>query len=396
MSDDLRIGIIGHRFMGAAHANAWLQASHFFDLPATPVLQLACGRDQEALAGFARRWGWRETCSDWRDLIASDAVDVVDISLPTAMHAEIAIAAAEAGKHVFCEKPMALNREQAEAMLAAAEANGTVCYLNHNYRRAPAVMLARQLIDEERIGRIFHWRACYQQDWIVDPDFPLTWHLQADQAGAGPHADLNSHSVDLAHFLVGAIEDVSCTTTTFIAERPLPGAGAATFSPGAGGAIERGAVTVEDAALMQVRFANGALGSFEATRFATGSKNRNCFEIYGSEGSLRFDLERMNELEFFSRSDPDHAQGFRTILATEACHPFVEAWWPPGHIIGYEHTFTHAMADFVRAVRGGAAIAPDFRDGLAVIAVLDAGLESARNGHRVTVQHAGAPVGGAA
>lgn len=381
----LRIGIVGHRFMGAAHSNAWTQAARFFDLPARPVLQAACGRDREALATFAARWGWASVEEDWRALVARDDIDVIDIAAPQALHAEIAIAAARAGKHLFCEKPMALGLQEARRMLAAAEQAKVIHYVNHNYRRVPAVQLARRLIDEGRIGRIFHWRACYQQDWIVDPDFPLTWHLQQEHAGSGPHGDLNSHSIDLARFLVGEIAEVTCLTARFIDERPLPGAGAATFTAGSGGGGATGKVTVEDAALMQVRFANGALGSFEATRFATGRKNRNSFEISGSEGSLVFDLERMNELQFHSRRDPDHIQGFRTILATESCHPYIKHWWPPGHLIGYEHTFVHAVADFVAAVHGGPAIAPDFRDGCATMGVLAAGLRSAEIGRREAV-----------
>ena len=372
--------------MGRAHSNAWLQAPRFFDLPCPIELRAACGRNRAAAEHFARRWGWQSVETDWRSLVARDDIDVIDVAVPQSLHAAVAIAAAQAGKHVFCEKPLALTRADAEAMLAAARRAGVRHYVNHNYRRVPAIQLAKRLIDEGRIGRIFHWRATYQQDWIVDPDFPLTWHLQKEHAGSGPHGDLNSHSVDLAHFLVGAIETVSCLTARFIGERPLPGAGAATFS--AGGAADstvRGNVTVEDASLMHVQFANGAVGSFEATRFAAGRKNRNRFEIYGSEGSLAFDLERMNELEFYSRNDPDHARGFRTILVTEACHPYVDRWWPPGHTIGYEHTFVHAVVDFVTAIRAGTPIHPDFGDGLQVTAVLETALESAATGCRVTV-----------
>jgi predicted dehydrogenase len=277
---------------------------------------------------------------------------------------------------------------EAEEMLAEAQKAGVKHYLNHNYRRCPAVRLARQLISEGAIGRIFHWRGAYQQDWIVDPDFPLTWHLRKETAGSGPHGDLNSHSVDLAHYLVGEIRTVSCLTAHFIRKRPLPGKGAATFSAGEGpksGVREMGDVTVEDASLMTVAFAGGAVGSFEATRFATGRRNHNTFEIYGSEGSLAFDMERMNELQFYSRSDPPHVQGFRTILATEACHPYMANWWPPGHIIGYEHGFVHAAADFVRAIYGNTAIEPDFADGVRVARVLAAGLRSAESGRREDV-----------
>ncbi|MGB8853085.1 MAG: Gfo/Idh/MocA family oxidoreductase [Pirellulales bacterium] len=379
----LRIGIAGTSFMGRAHANAWLQAPRFFDLPRPIELRAACGRNRAAADDFAGRWGWQSVETDWRALVARDDIDV---SVPQAMHAAVAIAAARAGKHVFCEKPLALTRADAEAMLEAVRRAGVCHYVNHNYRRVPAILLAKQLIDEGRIGRIFHWRATYQQDWIIDPDFPLTWHLQKEHAGSGPHGDLNSHSVDLAHFLVGRIDNVSCLTASFIGERPLPVAGAATFSAGSRvDATARGPVTVEDASLMHVQFANGAIGSFEATRFAAGRKNRNRFELYGSEGSLAFDLERTNELEFYSRNDPEHARGFRTILVTEACHPYGGHWWPPGHTIGYEHTFVHAVADFVTAIHTGTPIHPDFGDGLQVIAVLEAGLESAASGRRIAV-----------
>ena len=386
MSKELRIAIIGTNFMGRAHSNAWLQAAKFFDPEMTPVLQVACGRNEETLAAFATRWGWRHTETDWRKVIARDDVDVIDISLPQNMHAQVAIAAAEAGKHIFCEKPMALSLADAEAMLAAVQTAGVTHYINHNYRRVPAVRLAKQLIDEGRIGRIFHWRGAYQQDWIVDPDFPLTWHLQKETAGTGPHGDLNSHSVDLAQYLVGDIRSVSCLMAHFIAERPLPGKNAATFSAGESSVPRRmGAVTVEDASLMHVEFVDGAVGSFESTRFASGRKNRNTFEIYGSEGSLVFNLERLNELEFYSRNDPEYAQGFRTILATESTHAYIANWWPPGHTIGYEHEFVHAVVDFVRAVATGESIAPNFSDGVKCMRVLDAGVRSAASGQRVHI-----------
>ena len=386
MKKPLRIAIIGYNFMGKAHSNAWRQAAKFFDLPLAPVLQVACGRDEAAVRAFADRWGWNHVETDWRRAVARDDVDVVDVSLPQHLHHDVAVAAAKAGKHLFCEKPMALSVADAEDMLAAVQAAKVRHYLNHNYRRCPAVQLARQLIDEGSIGRIFHWRGAYQQDWIVDPEFPLTWHLKKETAGSGPHGDLNSHSVDLARFLVGEIKTVSCLTARFIAERPLPGKGASTFSAGTGGeSREMGPVTVEDASLMNVEFANGAVGSFEATRFATGRKNHNVFEIYGSEGALSFDLERMNELQFFSRKDPAHAQGFRTILATEPVHPYIANWWPPGHVICYEHGFVHGVADFVRAIETGEPISPDFSDGVACVKVLEAGLHSAAEGRRVAV-----------
>jgi len=381
----LNIAIIGYKFMGKAHSNAWKKASLFFDLDAKINLKVACGRNEAAVREFADNWGWAEVETDWRKVVARDDVDVVDISLPQHLHFDVAVAAAKSGKHIFCEKPLALSSDQAREMLAVARENGVVHYLNHNYRRTPAVQLAKQLIDEGKIGRIFHWRGAYQQDWIVDPDFPLTWQLQKETARAGPHWDLNSHSVDLARFLVGEIESVSCLTASFIKERPLAQKGESAFSAAKDGVVEKGKVTVEDAALMLVQFRNGAIGTFEATRFASGRKNFNTFEIYGSKGSLLFNLERMNELEFFSREDPEDQQGFRTIMVTESSHPCVANWWPPGHVIGYEHAFVHAAADFVNAVANGEAITPNFEDGVRILEVLEAGLESAASGHKVKV-----------
>jgi predicted dehydrogenase len=382
----MNVAIIGTKFMGKAHSNAWTNAPKFFDIPIKPVLKVACATDAEALQAFAERWGWEEIETDWRKVIARDDIDIVDISVPQHLHKDIAVAAAQAGKHIFCEKPLALTLAEGEEMLAAAQKAGIVHYLNHNYRRVPAIQLAKQLIDEGRIGTIYHWRGAYLQSWIMDPDFPLTWHLRKETAGAGPHIDLNSHSIDLARFLVGDIAEVTAMTASFITERPLPGKGAATFSAGSGEQTERGKVTVEDAAFLVVRFANGALGSFDTSRFATGRKNYNVFEIYGSKGALTFDLERMNELQFFSNDDPAHAQGFRSILATESLHAYVANWWPPGHIIGYEHEFTHAVVDFINAVASGGEIRPNFEDGVRETQIIEAALQSAATGQKVVIR----------
>ena len=380
----INVAMLGTGFMGRAHSNAWSQVRKFFSPEIAPRLSVACGRDHERTHAFAANWGWHESACDWREVIKREDIGIIDIALPSHLHHQVAIAAARAGKHVFCEKPMASSLMHARAMHEEAQKAGIVHFVNHNYRRAPAVMLAKALIADGRIGRIFHWRGAYQQDWLVDPDFPLTWHLHKDQAGSGAHADLNSHSIDLAHYLVGRIRHTSCLTTTFVNRRPLPGTGAATFSAGSP-RMQSGEVTVDDAALMMVEFASGALGSFEATRFASGRKNRNQFEIYGSAGSLAFDLERMNELSFYDHRDAPGTGGFRTILATDPCHPYVKHWWPPGHLIGYEHTFVHAISDFLAAIAGGPKAAPDFADGLEVMAVLDAGLRSASMGQRVAV-----------
>lgn len=371
MSHPVRIALLGHRFMGRAHSNAWNQVTRFFDLPLHPVLQIACGRDESALRAFADRWGWAGIETDWRRVIERDDVDVVDIALPQHLHAEVAIAAATAGKHIFCEKPLAMTLAEGRAMAEAAEHAGVVHYVNHNYRLAPAVVLARQLIDEGRVGEIRHWRGAYQQSNLVDPAAPLSWKLRKATAHAGPQWDLNSHNVDLALHLVGDITHVTALMPTFISERPLED------DPSRTGPVE-----VEDAALMLADFACGAVGSFEATRFALGRRNRHTFEIYGSRGALAWDLEDMNRLQFFSQDDPPHARGFRSLLATERLHRYVQNWWPPGHIIGYEHTFVHAVADFLSAVARGGQIRPDFRDGLRVQEILEAGIQSAATGRK--------------
>jgi predicted dehydrogenase len=382
----MNVGIIGYKFMGKAHSNAWINAPLFFELGLKPKLKVACGRNEKVLKAFAEKWGWEETETDWKKLVEREDIDIVDIALPQHLHYDVAIAAAKNGKHIFCEKPMALTSKQAEEMLKVAEDNKITHYLNHNYRRVPAVMLAKKMIEEGKIGRIFHWRGAYQQDWIVDPNFPLTWQLQKETAHAGPHWDLNSHSVDLAHFLVGSIKTVSCLTTNFIKERPLPSENAVAFSTAKSGNTIMGEVTVEDASLMMVEFESGAIGSFEASRFATGKKNGNTFEIYGSKGSISFDMEKMNELNYFSRDDSEGHQGFRTIQVTEAVHPYIANWWPPGHIIGYEHGFIHAMADFMKAIENGTEIQPNFRDGVSILKVLEAGLKSAESESKQKVQ----------
>jgi len=382
----LNVALIGYKFMGKAHSHAWKTAPDFFDMDARPVLKVIAGRHQQPLKEFAERWGWQETTTDWREAVQRDDIDIVDISTPTALHCEIALAAAKAGKHIFCEKPFALNMNEAFKMRDAVKKAGVIHYINHNYRRCPAVMLAKRMIDDGKLGRIYHWRGAYLQSWIMDPKFPLTWHLQKEHAGAGPHWDLNSHSVDLARFLVGEIRSVQAMTAHFIKERPLPTAAAGTFKAAKRQDTAKGKVTVEDAAFMVAEFQNGALGSFETTRFAAGRKNYNMFEIYGEKGALAFNLERMNELEYYDGRNPNAEQGFRTILVTESEHPYIANWWPPGHIIGYEHEFTHAVVDFVNAVERKKSIAPDFTDGVKIIQVLEAGLKSARTGKRIAIR----------
>jgi predicted dehydrogenase len=363
----LRVAMIGYQFMGRAHANAWRQVGRFFELPVEVELALLCGRTRSGVEAAAAKLGFAEAASDWREVVRRKDVDVVDVCTPGDSHAEIAIAAGAAGKAVLCEKPLANSVADAERMRDAVVRAGVVNGVCHNYRRAPAVALARRLIETGRLGRLHHWRGTYLQDWIVDPAFPRVWRLQKEHAGSGALGDIASHSIDLARHLVGEITEVSGLLETFVKERPLP--------EGQG----MGPVDVDDAALALVRFANGAIGTIEGTRFAPGRKNHNRFEVNGSRGSLAFDLERMNELELYEETGPE--SGFRSILTTDPSHPYVAAWWPPGHILGYEHTFVHTVHDFVQAVASGGRFSPDFEDGLVNQRVLDAIERSAASRH---------------
>ena len=382
---EMNVAIIGYKFMGKAHSNAWQNVTNFFDVPIRPVLKIACGRNETAVQEFADRWGWEEVETDWKKVVERDDIDIIDISTPPALHYPIALAAAKAGKHIFCEKPIALTADEALKMYEAAEEAGVVHYLNHNYRRCPAVMLANHLIDDGKLVKIYHRLGCYLQSWLIDPDFPLTWHLQKDMAGSGASGGINSHSVDLARFLVGEIKTVSALTATFVKERPLPeGSAGGTFAAGETGS-KKGKVTVEDAISMVVEFENGALGSFEATTFAIGRQNYNYFEIYGDKGAVIFNLERMNELEYYSSEDAEGEKGFRTILATDPSHAYIANWWPPAHNIGYEHEFHHAVVDFLGAIDRGEPIAPNFHDGYLGMKVLEAGINSADSKKQIDI-----------
>lgn len=381
----LNVAMIGGGFMGKAHSSAWLQVNHFFDAPYKVNLKTIVG-SRTRVEGFANNWGYGDVSYDWREAVARDDIDIVDIGTPTHLHMEMAVAAAKAGKHIVCEKPLALSYAQSLKMAEAAEKAGVVNYLNHNYRRVPAVAYARQLVQEGRLGKIFHWRGAYLQDWIIDPDFPLTWHLRADTAGAGVLYDLGSHAVDLCRFILGEPVSVMAQTRTFVKERPAPGEAAATFSKGeATGDAKRLPVTVDDAAFMVVDFDNGALGSIDVSRFASGRKNYNDFEIYGDKGALKFNFERMNELEFLDFTQPQAEQGYRRILVTEGCHPYLGAWWPSGHIIGYEHAFTNAFYDFLCAIDTGKPIHPDFREGAQTMRCLETAIRSDKEGRRVEI-----------
>lgn len=360
MKKKLRIAMIGHRFMGRAHSNAWRQVGRFFDVPLDPVMKVVCGRDPEGTRRAAETLGWEESSTSWEEVVRRPDVDAVDICTPADLHLPIAAAAAAAGKAVLCEKPLARNQAEAEEMLRAVRRAGVVHMLCHNYRRVPALALAHELIAGEgsRIGRIFHFRAVYLHDRGIDPQAPRTWRHDKARSGSGALGDLGSHVIDLARFLVGEIAEVSGTLQTFIGERRDASTGA--LAP----------VDVDDAALALLRFENGALGSFEVSRFGMGRKNYNRIEVSGDRGALVFNLERLNELELYLEEGP--TSGFRTVLATHKQHPYIAAWWPPGHLIGYEHTFVHTVLDFLKGVAVGRSPTPNFEDGVRGHAVLDA------------------------
>ncbi len=376
------VGLVGYAFMGRAHSQAWRRVGQAFDLPLSPKMVAIAGRDTANVEAAARRYGWHAAETDWRRLIARDDVELVDVCTPGSSHAQIAIAALRAGKHVLCEKPLANSLAEAEAMAREAElaaSRGVRSMVGFNYRRVPAIAFARRMIADGRLGAIRHVRAVYLQDWIVDPEFPLVWRLRAEEAGSGAIGDIGAHIVDATQYVLGeTITGVSALTETFVKERPLP-------APASGGGLHatgahgRGTVTVDDAVVFIARFSGGALATFEATRFATGRKNALRIEINGEFGSLSFDLESLNELSYFDRGDPALTQGFRRILVTEAEHPYMSAWWPPGHIIGYEHTFTHEIYDLLAAIAQQRDPAPSFADGLQVQRVLDAVARSAAN-----------------
>jgi predicted dehydrogenase len=377
----LRVAMIGHGFMGAAHSQGWRTAPRFFDLPRRPEMRLLVGRDAAAAREAAERWGWDEASTDWRAALERDDIDVVDIVTPGDSHAEIAIAALDAGKHVLCEKPLANTVEQAVSMAdAAARAarNGVFAMVGFTYRRVPAATLARDLIAAGRIGEVRQVRASYLQDWLADAESPMTWRLDSARAGSGSLGDIGAHAIDLAQFITGLrVASVSGTLQTLVEERPL-----LAESVGLSGTAssERGRVTVDDVALFTARFGGGVLGSFEASRFASGRKNALRVEVSGSTGAIAFDLEDLNTLQVFDATAPAETQGFTRVLVTEPQHPYVAAWWPAGHMLGYEHGFSHQAKDFVEAIAAGEQPTPSFDDGLQVQRVLESVGASARSG----------------
>ncbi|WP_240796148.1 Gfo/Idh/MocA family oxidoreductase [Streptomyces sp. RFCAC02] len=365
------IGMVGHAFMGTAHSLGWRNARSFFAPPLLPRLTALAGRDRTAATATAERFDWSEVVTDWRDLIARDDIGLIDICAPGDTHAEIAVAALAAGKHVLCEKPLANSVAEAEAMAAAAAAareNGVRSMVGFTYRRVPAVALARRLVREGRVGELRHVRARYLQDWLTDPAAPLTWRLRRERAGSGALGDIGAHAVDLAQYLTGEdVTGVAAVTGTFVRERPLPDGGT-------------GTVTVDDTAAFLGRMTGGALATFEATRCATGRKNALRIELNGTLGSLAFDFEDMNVLQFHDATADASVRGFTRIQVTEPEHPYIAAWWPPGHGLGYEHAFAHQAADLLTAVATGDDPEPSFDDGLRVQRVLAAVEESAAAG----------------
>ncbi|MBX3095632.1 MAG: Gfo/Idh/MocA family oxidoreductase [Fimbriimonadaceae bacterium] len=369
----VRVGLIGYAFMGRAHSNAYRQVNKYFDdLPYEIEMHTICGRTPDKVQHAAAQLGWQHAETDWRRVIENPAIDVIDVSTPGDSHAEITIAAAQAGKTVWCEKPIGNTLAEAEAMAAAVANGGRMSAVFHNYRFAPAIAHAKKMIEAGKIGQIFHYRATYLQDWIADPAFPWVWRLDKDLAGSGSLGDIGSHVIDLGRHLVGEFTSLSGKLKTFVPERP----------DGSGGKKQ---VTVDDAAIAIAEMEGGTLATIEATRFAPGRRNYNRIEINGSKGSLVFNMERMNELEYYNAGDPEGLQGFRTINVTESAHEWAAPYWPSGHIIGYEHTFINLVAHAIRCMKSGQRMRPDMEDGLRNQRVLDAWERSNESGQWVKI-----------
>jgi predicted dehydrogenase len=387
---EINIALIGEGFMGRTHSNAWGQVSRFFRPPARAVMYTSYGRREEHPEVFSKRWGWLLASSDWQNAVKMPEIDLVDIVTPNKMHAPMAMAAIEAGKCVACEKPIASSLDEAREMVAAAKAAGVKTFVWYNYRRVPAVALAHKLVKEGAIGEIRHVRALYLQDW-ADENVPLLWRFEKEHSGSGAHGDLNAHIIDMTRFVTGEeITEISgAIAETFIKQRKRPAAGSSGgIAAGSAGGSDMGDVTVDDTVLFLARFSGGAVASFEAARQATGNQNRNGFEINGSKGSLRFNFERMNELEYYDATRPRAVQGWTTIMCTHGGdHPYVEAWWPDAHGLGYEHGFINQAYDILRVMAGEAPTVPlpDFEDAYQTQRVLEAALICAQEKHPVSL-----------
>ena len=365
----LNIGLIGYGFMGRTHSNAFRKVTNFFDVPFEPVLHTVCARNAERAGAFAAKWGYANVATDWRSVVENPEIDLIDIASPNDTHHDIAIAAAKAGKMVMCEKPLGRNAAESEAIVDAVEKAGVPNMVWYNYRRVPAVTMAKQLIDEGRLGRIFHYRAKFLQDWTISADLPQggegLWRLDVSVAGSGVTGDLLAHCIDTAMWLNGGISEVSAVTETFIKERKHSLTG------------EVAPVGIDDASLFLARFNNGSLATFEATRYARGHKALYTLEINGEHASIMWDLHDLHRLQYFDHKDEGKLRGWKSVHITDREHPYMANWWVPGLQIGYEHTFIHQVADFLTAVGGGKAAAPTFREGLATDDVTDAVLASA-------------------
>jgi len=379
MRGKLNVALIGYGFMGRAHSNAYRQVGNFFDLDHQPVLKLACGRKEAEVAAFADRWGFESHVTDWRDAVARDDIDLVDVCVPNKLHAEIAIAAAEAGKMVLCEKPLAMTVAEGRRMVATVEGAGVPNLVSFNYRRVPAVALAKRLIDEGRLGRIFHYRAQFLQDWTISPDVPqggaATWRLDADAAGSGVTGDLLAHCVDTAMWHNGPITSANAMTETFIKTRVHAETG------------REQPVGIDDACTFFCRFRNGSLGNFESTRYARGHKAQYTFEINGEAASIRWNLHDLHRLEWADHSDDGAVRGWRSIHVTDhgGEHPYMDHWWVPGLQVGYAETFVHQIADFLAAIEKGEPCSPTFREALETQKVCEAVLDSARSGQWIDI-----------
>ena len=381
---ELNVGLVGYKFMGKAHSNAMSKVGMFFDSSSKIVKKAICGRDEEWVKQSAEKFGWEGYETSWERLVVRGDIDAIDITAPSDAHKAIAIEAAKNGKHIFCEKPLALNLKDSVSMLEAAERAGVKHQIGFNYRFVPAVLLAKSIIDGGGIGKIYHVRANFLQDWIIDPEFPLVWRLDKKVCGSGSLGDLGAHFIDLARFLAGEFLSVAAMSKTFVTERPLVEKMTGLSASASDGAA-RGVVEVDDATVFIAEFCNGALGVFEATRFAQGHKNDLSIEINGDKGSLKFVFERMNELQYFNASDEPGRQGFRLIQASEGIHPYMSAWWPPGHVIGYEHTFVHELYEFVEAIANDSKTTPDFNDGVMCARIIEAVERSCESGHKTLV-----------
>ena len=386
---EIKIAQIGEGFMGRTHSNGWSQVVRFCNPPVKPVMHITCGRRDEASRAFAKHWGWQHSSTHWEDVVKSPEVDLVDILTPNKMHAPMAMAAIAAGKHVACEKPIASTLSEAREMVQAARSSKVKTFVWYNYRRCPAVAMAHRLVKEGKIGDIRHVRAVYLQDW-ADDSVPLIWRFDKNQAGTGSHGDLNAHIIDMTRVVTGEeiTEIVGAIAETFIKKRVIPAGGAAGgIAAGiSAGGQEMGEVTVDDAVLFLARFAGGAVASFEAARQATGNQNHNGFEINGTKGALKFNFERMNELEYYDATRPRAVQGWTTIMCTHGGdHPYAEHWWPDAHIIGYEHGFTNQALDILLALDGKEPTVPlpDFEDAYQTQRVLEAALLCANEGRPV-------------